>query len=429
MKSALVFLIVVVFLLSFLPNVMFSGDTAHAASSMYGDLNEDGGVNSIDFALMRSYLMGMISDFPTSNGKKVGDVNADNAVNSIDFAYMRSFLLGLISRFPAEDIPLVTPTATPKVTPTATPVTGAIVVDKNGSGRFTTVQAAVNSLGTNSSASKTIYIKNGDYKEVVTISSGISNLTIIGESKNAVIHYDNYNGKSNGKGGTYGTSGSASVFIKGSNISVENVTFKNSFVELGNSNEQAVALNVTGSKVKFFNCNFLGNQDTLLCDGGTQYFYKCLVAGDVDFIFGRSQAVFEQCEVRSLNRRSSSNNGYITAARTDKTASFGLVFLNCRLTCESGTAANTVWLGRPWCPSGTDVNKPAVAYINCTMDAHIKAEGWTSMSGVSPSHGRFYEYRSIGSGAVVNGSRPQLSWSDAENYTKSNVLGGWNPNF
>jgi pectin methylesterase-like acyl-CoA thioesterase len=306
---------------------------------------------------------------------------------------------------------------------------GAIVVDKNGSGNYTSVQGAVNSLGSNSSSPKTIYIKNGEYKEVVTIPSGVSNLTIIGESKDAVIHYDNYNGKSNGNGGTYGTGGSASVFIKGSDITVQNITFKNSFIEKGNSNEQAVALNATGNRIKFYNCNFLGNQDTLLCDGGTQYFYKCLIAGDVDFIFGRSQAVFESCEIRSLNRGSSNNNGYITAARTEATASYGFLFLNCNLTCESGTASNSVWLGRPWCPSGTDVNKPAVAYINCTMGAHIKTEGWTSMSGVPASHGRFYEYNSSGSGAIISSTRPQLNASQAASFTKSNVLGGWNPSF
>lgn len=307
---------------------------------------------------------------------------------------------------------------------------GAIVVASDGSGAYKTVQAAVDSLGTSSSASKTIYIKNGNYFEVVKIPSGVSNLTLIGQSKDGVLlHYNNYNGKSNGNGGTYGTGGSASTFIQGSNITVKNITFKNSFVEQGNSNEQAVALSVTGTKVKFYNCNVLGNQDTLLCDGGTQYFYKCMIAGDVDFIFGRSQAVFDNCEIRSLNRGSSNNNGYITAARTEIGESYGLVFLNCALTCESGTASDSVWLGRPWCPSGTSVNKPAVAYINCTMGSHIKTEGWTSMSGVSPTHGRFYEYNSSGSGAAVNSNRPQLSSSQASYYTLYNVLKGWTPSF
>lgn len=322
-----------------------------------------------------------------------------------------------------------TAAATAKTNASASIPAGAIVVAKDGSGAYTTVQAAINSLGSQSSSPKTIYIKDGTYTEVVTIPGGVSNLTLLGASQNAVIQYNNYNGKSNGTGGTYGTGGSASVFIKGSNITVKSVTIKNSFVEKGNNNEQAVALSATGNKIQFYDCNIMGNQDTLLCDGGTQYFNKCMISGDVDFIFGQSQAFFENCEIRALNRKSSNNNGYLTAARTSIKETYGFVFANCNLTCETGTAGNSVWLGRPWCPSGTSVNKAAVAYINCSMGSHIKKEGWTSMSGVDPSHGRFYEYNCTGSGAVKNSSRPQLSASQAQNYTKPNVLKGWNPSF
>lgn len=84
----------------------------YSAGIIYGDLNGSGEVDSIDFALMRSYLLGNISTFPVSNGMKIGDVNADGQVNSIDFAMMRSFLLGQITKFPADDIPVVTPTPT-----------------------------------------------------------------------------------------------------------------------------------------------------------------------------------------------------------------------------------------------------------------------------------------------------------------------------
>lgn len=109
MKRALVLLIVFGIVLSFWPYCGFSADGAQVISTKYGDLNGDGERNSIDFALMRAYLIGINSDFPVSNGKTVGDVNADNSVNSIDFAYMRSLLLGLISVFPADSIPLTTP--------------------------------------------------------------------------------------------------------------------------------------------------------------------------------------------------------------------------------------------------------------------------------------------------------------------------------
>lgn len=68
---------------------------------VYGDVNGDGVVNSIDFAHMRKYLIGMVDDFPSTNGKIAADVTGDGSVDSIDFAYMRKYLIGMIDKFPA----------------------------------------------------------------------------------------------------------------------------------------------------------------------------------------------------------------------------------------------------------------------------------------------------------------------------------------
>lgn len=109
MKKTVIFLIMFGMILSLLPNIGFTAESK--VSTRYGDLNGDGNANSIDFALMRSYLIGSIFEFPVSNGMKAADVNADNAFNSIDFAYMRSYLLGLISEFPAGTV--IPSTSTP----------------------------------------------------------------------------------------------------------------------------------------------------------------------------------------------------------------------------------------------------------------------------------------------------------------------------
>jgi len=109
MKRAMVILIVLGILLSFWPYCRFTAEGSQLTSTRYGDLNGDGELNSIDWALMRAFLTGIISDFPVSNGKIVADVNADNDVNSIDYAYMKSWLLGFISEFPADSKPIVTP--------------------------------------------------------------------------------------------------------------------------------------------------------------------------------------------------------------------------------------------------------------------------------------------------------------------------------
>lgn len=65
---------------------------------LYGDLNGDSKVNSIDFAMLRQYLLGIIKEFNVS--KEAADLNGDKVVNSIDFANFRMYLLGMIREFP-----------------------------------------------------------------------------------------------------------------------------------------------------------------------------------------------------------------------------------------------------------------------------------------------------------------------------------------
>ncbi|WP_010247521.1 dockerin type I repeat-containing protein [Acetivibrio cellulolyticus] len=106
---------IVAFLLITVLSISFSS-FVHSAEVVYGDVNGSGKVDSIDFALMRSSLLGISSGFPVSNGMTIADVNADGSFNSIDFALMRSFLLGIITKFPADGTPIATPvpTSTPK---------------------------------------------------------------------------------------------------------------------------------------------------------------------------------------------------------------------------------------------------------------------------------------------------------------------------
>src|ERR1051326_4029448 len=71
-----------------------------------------------------------------------------------------------------------------------------VTVAKDGSGNFTTVQAAIDAAPINRTTLYTIYIKNGKYKEVVTIPVNKPFLQLIGESvAGVIITYDNYSGK------------------------------------------------------------------------------------------------------------------------------------------------------------------------------------------------------------------------------------------
>ncbi len=287
-----------------------------------------------------------------------------------------------------------------------------IIVAQDGSGRYTTVQKAVDAA----SPGDVIFVKNGTYKEVVTVNT--ANITIVGESsRNTVITYDNSAGTTKPDGSTYGTSGCATMFVKGSGFTGKNITIENSYDESKNGASQAVAAYVSGDKSRFAGCRILGNQDTLYAGYNRQYYSKCYIEGDVDFIFGGATAVFDDCEIFSVPR----TGGYITAASTSAD-NYGYLFNNCRV--KGATPDNATWLGRPWRANAY------VVYKNCYLGAHIRINGWTDMSNNKAANARFYEFGSTGPGAHVNSYRKQLTSSQASSYTKSNYLtgsDGWNP--
>lgn len=323
-----------------------------------------------------------------------------------------------------------TPSVTTTVTMPPSPSTSSnpgiydLVVAKDGSGNYTTVQAAINAVANNNSKWFKIFIKNGRYQEVITVPSTKTYVRLIGESATGTI-LTYYNCSSTAGG----TAASASVFLKANNFIAENLTFENSF-DYDNSslsNKQAVAAEPMADRQIFINCRFLGHQDTLYVRTGRQYFKNCYIEGHTDFIFGDATAVFDDCQIHSLYK----SGACISAPSTLSVTPYGLVFLNCKVTGDSRLGSNSVYLGRPWHPSssGQDIRSSAT-YLYCNLGVHIKKEGWTSMSGVSPGTERFSEYKNTGAGAVINSSRPQLSDAAAQNYTVMNILKGtdnWNP--
>jgi len=308
-------------------------------------------------------------------------------------------------------------TVTPPTNPPA--VSADLVVAKDGSGKYSSVQAAINAAPNNRNSWFTIYIKNGRYKEVVTVPSNKPYLRLIGENANGTIL--TYGNCASSAGGT---SNSASVFLKAKNFIAKNITFENSF-DYNNSsvaNKQAVAAEPMADRQVFVNCRFTGYQDTLYVRSGRQYFKNCFIQGHTDFIFGDATAVFDGCQIDSRNK----NGGCISAPSTLSSTKYGLVFLNCDVTGNS----TGVWLGRPWHPSSsTTAIKSSAVYAYCDLGAHIAQNGWTSMGNTQPGTERFYEYGNTGPGAKVNSSRRQLSASQAAQYTVGNILGGsdnWN---
>ncbi len=66
---------------------------------LFGDLNNDGKVNSIDGALLGRYLLEVNTDINVL----AADLNGDNLVNSIDYTILGRYILGVISSLPYVD--------------------------------------------------------------------------------------------------------------------------------------------------------------------------------------------------------------------------------------------------------------------------------------------------------------------------------------
>jgi len=75
-------------------------------NAVVGDLNGDKSVNSVDFAIMRKYLLGQINKFPVESGFFSADVDDDTLISATDFAYLRQYLLGLRTNFPKHSVNL-----------------------------------------------------------------------------------------------------------------------------------------------------------------------------------------------------------------------------------------------------------------------------------------------------------------------------------
>lgn len=61
----------------------------------------------------------------------------------------------------------------------------------------------------------------------------------------------------------------------------------------GKTIKPAVAARILGDKSAFFECGFVGLQDTLFDGHGRHYFKSCYIEGAIDFIFGFAQSYYE----------------------------------------------------------------------------------------------------------------------------------------
>lgn len=313
-----------------------------------------------------------------------------------------------------------------------------IVVAQDGTGDYTTLQAAINAAPDNGKERFVILVKNGKYdKEKLIVPKTKTYLTIKGEDKNkTIISYHMYDCNNEASGNKCPAESwelwkhdkdliftSATFTIMADNFRMENLTVENTAGPVG----QALAISSQGDKGAFVNCNFLGYQDTVLLreNGDRQYFEGCLILGRTDYIYGSGIGYFQDCEIRSWG------GGWITAPATYKEQAYGFVFNQCRFTYvdnspREGDDGNPIAIGRPW------HNYPKVAILNSEMCAEMHPEGWPTIwnmeyAATSPDL-HLYEYNNTGKGADMSkrakwAGIKALTAEEAKAYTVEAVLG------
>lgn len=323
----------------------------------------------------------------------------------------------------------------PFVTGSAPASAASLRVAADGSGDFCTIQRALDYA---SASGCEISVAPGTYTEML-FARDKANITIKGDSRDGVkIVYPNNESYETGSGGSIsskpargasiGKSGGRSVFLVENcdNLVLQDLTIENSFGELKGQAETIYFNSGSNAhKLTVENCSLLSYQDTFLCKGQV-WVHNSLIAGHCDFVWGYPKAcLFEDCEIRSRAA------GYIIQARVPSVSDKGFVFLNCRLTAESGVKDGTMYLARS---AGQADCFDNVVFVNCKMSPAIAAAGWYSNPAPNPAAptatGGWREFGSTDfSGNSVTGGRNALgrvlTADEAAGYLSRTAVLGW----
>lgn len=233
-----------------------------------------------------------------------------------------------------------------------------------------------------------ILLSEGTYREKLEIP--VPDVEIIGAgAEKTTIVWDDYAKKLDPQGRELVTFRTYTVAITADNVTLRNLTIANDALS-PETKGQEVALTVYGDGFYAENCRFVSTQDTIFCgplppdlierydgflkdelrrgDYLKQIFKNCFIAGNVDFIFGCGDALFDGCEIRSVF--DVRGHGYVAAPAHALAQNAGFVFSNCDFTCEDTVAEGSIFLARPWRDYGKS------AFINCRYGKHISKEGF-----------------------------------------------------
>ncbi|MEO7579761.1 MAG: pectinesterase family protein [Massilia sp.] len=294
-------------------------------------------------------------------------------------------------------------------------ITPDYTVAKDGSGNYTTIQAALNAASNSSKARVYIKVKAGTYPELLVASSANSAVTLYstesdaskvlitsglyqdstGAAYNALVNAATYTGNTDAsalfalctkKTTSIGKECSTAIRVRNNGFNAVNMTFQNT--DSGNGQALAVMID-KADKVVFDKVRMIGKQDTLYLSnsGKRAFFVGGEIVGDVDFIFGPGTGVFSGATIRYYGVRKPAG-GFMSAPSTLASQTYGFLFDGCVFLADAATTKDTVFLTRQWDDGPGSVGKMIVR--NSVMGEHVAFTNgpWnaTALSGAATTY-------------------------------------------
>ncbi|OVA03701.1 Pectinesterase [Macleaya cordata] len=293
------------------------------------------------------------------------------------------------------------------------------VVAKDGTGTHKTIAEALAFVSLVGGGRTVIHVKAGTYNENLKIPSSQNNVMLVGDGKGITV----ITGSKNVEDGS-SLLQTATFAATGDGFIARDITFVNS---AGPAKHQAIALRVSSDKSVFYRCSIVGYQDSLYTLSNRQFYRETDIYGTVDFIFGNSAVVLQNCNIFSRKPMSQQKNFITAQGRTDPNQNTGISIHNCRITATEKTPT---YLGRPWKAYSRTV------IMESFLDNSIHPSGWFPWSGGSAPKTIYYgEYMNSGPGAATSGRvkwpgyHPSLTSEEATKFTVANLIAGglWLP--
>ncbi|XP_049348370.1 pectinesterase-like isoform X2 [Solanum verrucosum] len=301
-----------------------------------------------------------------------------------------------------------------------------LVVAKDGSGNFTTINAALSAAPNSSSTRFVIYIKAGTYFEYIDVERKKSMIMFVGDGIGKTVIKGNRNVVDG-----WTTFRSATVAVVGNGFLARGITFEN---YAGPSKHQAVALRSGSDLSAFYQCSFVAYQDTLYVHSLRQFYRNCDVYGTVDFIFGNAAVVLQNCNLYARKPNPNQKNIFTAQGREDPNQNTGISILNCKVEAASDLvpvlSSFKNYLGRPWKQYSRTV------FLFSNIGSLIDPAGWLEWSGDFALNTLYYgEYLNRGPGSNTSarvkwpGYRVINSSTEASQFTVGNFIQGseWIP--